>query len=179
MPFVTDDLGFDVPVSRRDLTALRGILDDVRAGDPVTATFRTAEHGRFTVSGRVRRDLTDTTFKVGWSDLTTGKGTDPVNDLQSLTTAGTDDEALRDVPAADQDELREVVATLGAGDVVTADLDFEGCGPFTISGGVRRDQSGASWVVAGHFLSRHDVPAPRLRRLVVDRSRLSAEGDGR
>jgi hypothetical protein len=176
---VTDDLGFAVPVSRRDLTALRGSLDTVRTGAPVTATFRTAEHGRFTVSGRVRRDLTDTAFKVGWWDLTTGKGTDPVADLQSLTTASTDEEAPRDAPVTDADELREVIATLGADDVVTADFDFERCGPFTISGGVRHDQSGTAWVLAGHFLGRAGVPAPRLRHLAVDRNGLGAEVDGR
>ncbi len=115
-----------------------------------------------------RRDLTDTALKVGWWDLTTGKGTDPVADLQCLTTAGTDEEGQRDVPAARENELREVIAPLGAGDVVTADFDFEGCGPFTISGGVRRDQSGTSWVLAGHFLGLGRVPASRLRCLVVD-----------
>lgn len=177
MPFVTDDLGFAVPVSRRDLTALRGSLDAVRAGASATATFRTTEHGRFTVSGRVRRDLTDTAFKIGWWDLTTGKGTDPVADLQSLSTATTDEDALLDGPSADEDELHELVAALGAEDVVTADVDFEGCGPFTIAGGVRRDQSGTAWVVAGHFLGRGGVPAPRLRRLVVNWRRLGTEVD--
>jgi hypothetical protein len=162
---VTDDLGFAVPVSRRDLAALRGALEDLTTGTPVTATFRTAEHGRFTVSGRVRRDLTDTTFKVGWWDLTTGKGTDPVADLQRLVEASADDED----PQTGEDELRAAVDGLADGDVVTAGFDFEGCGPFTISGGVRRDESGTVWVVAGHFVAHGDVPAPRLRHLVVHR----------
>ncbi|GEM_PF-5582502 len=162
---MTDDLGFAVPVSRRDLTALRAGLEAVTAGVPVTATFRTAEHGRFTVSGRARRDLTDTVLKVGWWDLTTGKGTEPVADLQRIETTGAEDED----PGTDEDELRAAVDGLESGDVVTAGFDFEGCGPFTVSGGVRRDQVGTAWVLAGHFLAHDDVPAPRLRHLVVVR----------
>lgn len=162
---MTDDLGFAVPVSRRDLAALRGALETVTAGVPVTATFRTAEHGRFTVSGRVRRDLTDTVLKVGWWDLTTGKGTDPVADLQRVETTG----PAEGEPRTDEDELRATVDGLAAGDVVTAGFEFEGCGPFTISGGVRRDESGTAWVVAGHFLAHGDVPASRLRRLELHR----------
>lgn len=169
MPCVTDDLGFAVPVSRRDLSALRGALETIGVGVPVTATFRTADHGRFTVSGRVRRDLTDTVSKVGWWDLTTGKGTDPVADLQRLETTSVPDEDV-DGPAgrvADEDELRAAVDGLEDGAVVTAGFDFEGCGPFTIFGGVRRDEGGDVWAVAGHFVAHGDVPAPRLRHLTV------------
>lgn len=163
---MTDDLGFAVPVSRRDLAALRGALADIHPGAAVTATFRTAEHGRFAVSGRVRKDLTGTTFKVGWFDLTTGKGTDPVADLQSVVPAA-------EVPGAEgplDDELHQVVATLATGDVVSADFDFEGCEPFTVAGGVRRDDSGTRWVLAGHHVALGEVPAARLRRLVVERA---------
>lgn len=165
-----DVLGFAVPVSRRDLTALRGALEDIHPGAAVTATFRVAEHGRFTVSGRVRKDLTGTTFKVGWFDLTTGKGTDPVADLQAVTAASTEHTALTEAPDPEDDELRGLIAGLEAGDVVTAVFDFEGCGPFTISGGIRRDDSGTRWVLAGHHLSLGDAPASRLRQLVVERT---------
>ena len=164
---MSEDLGFAAPVSRRDLTTLRNALAAIRTGAAATAIFRTPEHGRFSVSGPVRKDLTDTTFKVGWWDLTTGKVTDPVTDLQSLTTASSDDTALPDPEAAEEGELRGLIETLEANDVVTADFEFEGCGAFSISGGIRRDESGTTWVLAGHYLSLDGVPASRVRRIHV------------
>lgn len=145
----------------------------------VTATFRMAEHGRFTVSGCARRDLTGTTFKVGWWDLTTGKGTEPVTDLQSITVSGADDAAGSGAPPAEDAELRDLIVVLEAGDLVTAHFDFEGCGPFMVSGGIRRDQSGTRWILAGHHLALGDAPASRLRHLVIDRKAtvLAATGD--
>jgi hypothetical protein len=161
---VPDDLGFAVPVTRRDLAALRDALADIHPGAAVTAIFRTTEHGRYAVTGRVRRDLTDTGYKIGWFDLTGGNGTDPVADLQSLAPAGPD----VDEPQDDGD-LHAVVASLTDGVVVTADLEFEGCGAFTVAGGIRRDETGTRWVLAGHHVAREGAPAERLRRLVVDR----------
>lgn len=173
-----DDLGFAVPVSRRDLAALRDALADIHPGAAVTAVFRTAEHGRFAVTGRVRKDLTGTAYKIGWFDLTSGSGTDPVADLQSLAPAdpghGTPEHEGQE---PDEVELHAVVAVLAAGDVVTADFEFEGCGTFTISGGVRRDESDIRWVLAGHHVARDGAPAARLRRLVVDRVAVVPEVD--
>ncbi|NOV98341.1 hypothetical protein [Isoptericola halotolerans] len=163
-----DDLGFAVPTARRDLASLRTALKAVHQGMLVTAALRTAEHGRFNVSGRVRRDLTDTAFKVGWWDLTTGKGTEPVAELQSLVTTDAGD-APAGPGVAKVDDLRDVVSTLAAGDVVTAGFEFEGCGAFTISGEIRRDEVGTRWVLAGHHLGHGDAPAARLRRLTVER----------
>jgi hypothetical protein len=161
---VPDDLGFAVPVSRRDLAALRDALTDLHPGAAVTAVLRTPEHGRFAVSGRVRRDLTDTGYKIGWFDLTGGNGTDPVADLQVLAPADS-----ADAEPQSEVDLHAVVAGLADGDVVTADFEFEGCGAFTIAGGVRRDELGTRWVLAGHHVACDGVPAERLRRLVVDR----------
>lgn len=167
---MSDDLGFATPVLRRDLTALRVALKSLAVGEVATATFQNAEYGRFAVSGQVRRDLTDSAFKVGWFDVTTGKGTEPVPDLQIIATASADDDnGSSGPPSAEDDALRRVVATLEVGDVVTAGFEFEGCGAFSIAGGIRRDGSGTRWIIAGHHLSRGGVPAPRLRQLVVTR----------
>ena len=164
---MSDDLGFATPTTRRDLASLRAALAELGTGDTVTATFHVTEHGRFTVSGPVRRDLTDTAFRVGWWDLTSGKGTDPVPDLQ-VVTPSPDDASPADL-ATEVDDLRDTVDGLEPGDVVTAGFEFEGCGAFTITGGVRRDESGSRWLVAGHLLSRGGAPAPRLRALAVVR----------
>ncbi|QDW63568.1 hypothetical protein [Oerskovia sp. KBS0722] len=165
---MSNDLGFGVPLSRRNLTALRSALESLETGASVTALFRYAEHGQFTVSGPVRRDLTETVLKVGWWDLTNGKKVEPVAELQSLASLVLEDD-LPELATADDDELRSVVSSLDDGDVVTADFDFEGCGRFTLSGGVRRDQHGTRWVLAGHHLTLGDAHAPRVRRLVVER----------
>lgn len=169
MRLVSHDLGFGVPLSRRNLPALRTVLEAAQSGSSVVAHFRVTEHGQFTVSGPVRRDLTDTVLKVGWWDLTTGKKSEPVSELQSLTPSATDDDARSERTSPDDDDLRDLLANLDAGDIVTADLDFEGCGAFTISGGIRRDEQGTRWVLAGHHLTLGDGPAPRLRHLVVVR----------
>ncbi|MFF3065729.1 hypothetical protein ACFVQ3_14360 [Oerskovia sp. NPDC057915] len=165
---MSNDLGFGVPLSRRNLTALRSALEPLETGASVTALFRYTEHGQFTVSGPVRRDLTETVLKVGWWDLTNGKKVEPVSELQSLTSTVVEDDDRSDL-APDGDELRSVVSSLDAGDIVTADFEFEGCGRFTISGGVRRDEHGTRWILAGHHLTLGDAHAPRLRRLVVER----------
>lgn len=149
-------------MSRRDLSALRQALATVRAGLRVAATFRTPDDGRFTVTGPVRADLTGTTLKVGWSDLTTGAAGDPVPELQALAPVDPDEE-----PRSDGHEL---IDELRPGDVVTAEFDFEGAGRFTIQGGVRRDDSGTRWVVAGHHLTHGSGPASRLRHLSIDRT---------
>ena len=173
------DLGFDAPATRRDLGALRDALRAVRVGADVEATFRTAEHGRFAVSGPVRHDVTGTTLKVGWSDLTTGAGTDPVPELQVLVPADGDREAGRRHDEAQQrDELEDVIAALRPGDVVTAAFAFEGAGAFTVRGAVRRDDGGIRWVLAGHHVARGASPAARLRSLTIDRAApLDAGGD--
>lgn len=131
--------------------------------------FRTAEHGRFTVSGPVRTDLTGKTFKVGWWDLTTGAGVEPVPELQALVTAVADGGADPQQRRTDNSELEGLIETLHPGDVVTADFDFEGAGPFTICGGIYRDDSGIRWVLAGHHLAHGTTPASRLQFLTIDR----------
>ncbi|MEK8228806.1 hypothetical protein NKG05_26680 [Oerskovia sp. M15] len=149
------------------MTALRSALEALQTGVSVVAQFRLSQHGQFTVSGPVRTDLTDTVLKVGWWDLTNGKKVEPVSELQSLATLVVEDDDLSDL-ATDDDELRSLVSSLDAGDIVTADFDFEGCGKFTISGGVRRDESASRWVLAGHHLTLGDAHASRLRRLVIE-----------
>jgi hypothetical protein len=166
--FVSNDLGFGVPLSRRNLTALRSALEALEPGVAVAARFRVTEHGQFTVTGPARRDLTETVLKVGWWDLTNGKKSEPVADLQSLSTITEKDSASADHAAMDEDELGLLVAELDADDVVTAVFDFEGCGSFTVSGGVRRDERGTRWVLAGHHLTLGGAPAPRLRHLIVE-----------
>ena len=166
---MSNHLGFGVPLSRRNMTALRSALEALQPGVDVVAHFRFSEHGQFTVAGPVRTDLTDTVLKVGWLDLTNGKKAEPVSELQALTTLVVEDDDLSDLAPTDYDELRSLVSSLDAGDLVTADFDFEGCGRFTISGGVRRNERGTRWVLAGHHLTLGDSPAPRLRRLVIER----------
>lgn len=169
---MSNDLGFGVPLSRRNLTALRSTLEALEPGTVVVARFRLTEHGQFTVSGPVRRDLTEAVLKVGWWDLTNGKKAEPVAELQSLATAVEDDATVPDC-----DALPLLVARLGARDIVTAEFDFEGCGAFTISGGVRRDERGTRWVLAGHHLTLGDAPAPRLRRLVIEHEATALDAD--
>ncbi|GAA3216943.1 hypothetical protein ACFP63_14560 [Oerskovia jenensis] len=160
---MSNDLGFGVPMSRRNLTALRSALEALEPGTVVVARFRVTGHGQFTVTGPVWRDLTETVLKVGWWDLTNGKKAEPVAELQSLTTAAEDDASV-----PDHDDLGPFVAGLEAGDIVAAQSDVEGCGAFAISGGVRRDEHGTRWVLAGHHLTLGDSPAPRRRCLAVE-----------
>ncbi len=167
MRAVTDELGFSALAPRRDLTALRHDLGTVTVGTHIAAVFRTADHGRFSVEGRVRHDLTESVLKVGWCDLTSGKGSEPAADLQQITPVA-DSTADDDTDAPDA--LAVVVATLARGDVVTAGFDFEGCGRFTISGAVRQDALGTSWLVAGHIVAHGHIPAPRLRTLAAARN---------
>lgn len=162
------DLGFGVPLSRRNLSGLRDTLRSVEPGCVATATFRTTEHGQFTVTGPVRRDLTGTILKIGWWDVTNGKKVDPVAELQCLTSVTEDADVRSDHDEPQDDELQDAVATLREGDVVAALFSFEGCGAFTVVGGIKRDTQGSTWVVAGHHLTLGDAPAPRLRRLTVE-----------
>lgn len=155
------------PLTRRDLTALRSAIGEITTGAPFRVTLRTAEDGRFEVSGNVRRDLTDTAYKVGWWDITTGKGEEPVPELQQITPLTTVEVAGLEEAPHHHDVLVDLLAQIEPGIVVTALFDFEGCGTFTISGEPRHGAGGAVWVVAGHLLGHASAPAPRLRRLTL------------
>ncbi|WNV83594.1 hypothetical protein [Umezawaea sp. Da 62-37] len=143
------------PPARRDVKTMTSRLAELKAGHHVSATIRYEKYGVFRVEGQASWSDCVKNFLVG--GLTIESGLKPDKALLALAVGGDDVVSIGEAVSANYGEyesVRELIDSVGHGDVVRATFEQKPYGQFTVTGIAVQTADRAVTAVGSMFLRR-------------------------